>query len=108
MLFKAYCSNSPFVSTLADFILLSMSKYVSTLSIITRSPFERTKTFCKSSQASLNSLVSRRYASIFSILEFTVLAYIPHFIFIKILFHEFPTAMNLPNEVCYTNLHSYS
>jgi hypothetical protein len=34
--------------------------------------------------------------------------HIPHFKFIKILFHEFPTAMNLPNEVCYTNLHSYS
>ncbi len=37
-----------------------------------------------------------------------VIAHIPHFKFIKILFHEFPTAMNLPNEVCYTNLHSYS
>jgi 2-polyprenyl-3-methyl-5-hydroxy-6-metoxy-1,4-benzoquinol methylase len=36
------------------------------------------------------------------------MAHIPHFKFIKILFHEFPTAMNLPNEVCYTNLHSYS
>jgi hypothetical protein len=35
-------------------------------------------------------------------------AHIPHFKFIKILFHEFPTAMNLSNEVCYTNLHSYS
>jgi ubiquinone/menaquinone biosynthesis C-methylase UbiE len=36
------------------------------------------------------------------------IAYIPHFKFIKIVFHEFPTAMNLPNKVCYTNLHSYS
>ena len=36
------------------------------------------------------------------------LSHIPQFTFIKMLFHELPTAMNLPNEVCYTNLQSYS